>query len=176
MGGHVDVHSKRRCARSTIHWIAPVLALLPALSPAPLSAQGAASGPAAGAVPGLPAPATAAPPWVPVHPERQARLAGKPVHGICVGGTPPRKLSGEPPRLAPDSPLRRTGGVLVAHCLVDDEGYVVAFQVLKAPPGIDPQALAGALANWRFEPARKAGRPIAVHYTVSIPFPRDPTH
>ncbi len=157
--------------------MAPVLALLPALSPAPLSAQSPASGPAAGAVPGLPAvQATAGPPWIPVHPERQARLAGKPVHGICVGGTPPRRLAGEPPRLAPDSPLRRTGGVAVVHCLVDDEGYVVSLQILKAPPGIDPQALAGALAAWRFDPARLAGRPIVVHSMVAIPFPRDPTH
>lgn len=157
--------------------MAPVLALLPALSPAPLSAHLAASDPATGAVPGLPvAQATAGPPWIPVHPERQARLTGKPVHGICVGGTPPRKLAGEPPRLAPDSPLRRTGGVAVVHCLVDDEGYVVSLQILKAPPGIDPQALAAALATWRYDPARNAGRPIVVHYMVAIPFPRDLTH
>ncbi|HEY6321546.1 MAG TPA: energy transducer TonB [Thermoanaerobaculia bacterium] len=169
------MRSKRRLPRSRILCIAPVLALLPALLPAPLSAQLPAS-PATGAVPGLPvAQAIAEPPWIPVHPERQARLAGKPVHGICVGGTPPRKLAGGPPRLAPDSPLRRTGGVVVVHCLVDDEGYVVSLQVLKAPPGIDPQALAGALATWRFVPARDAGRPIVVHSMVAIPFPRDPT-
>jgi TonB-like protein len=149
-----------------------LLALLPAL----LAAQSPGSGPATGALAVPPAAwATAEPPWIPVHPKRQARLAGKPVHGICFGGTPPRQLAGGPPRLPPDSPLRRTGGAIVAHCLVDDEGYVAAFQLLKAPAGIDPQALAEALTTWRFEPARQAGRPVAVHYTVAIPLPRDPT-
>jgi hypothetical protein len=177
MGGNVDVRSKRRCSSSWNLCIAPVLALLPVLLPAVMPAQSPASGPATGAFPVLPpARATAEPPWIPIHSERQARLAGKPVYGICFGGTPPRKLAGGPPRLPPDSPLRLTGGVLVAHCLVDDEGYVVAFQVLKAPTGIDPQAVAGALAAWRFEPARRAGGPVAVHYTVAIPLPRDPTH
>ena len=172
MGGNVDVRSKRQRPSSRILCIAPVLALLPVL----LSARLAASDPATGAVPGLPvARATAEPPWIPVHPERQTRLAGRPVHGICFGGKPPRKLAGGPPRLTPDSPLRRTGGVVVAHCMVDDEGYVAAFQLLKAPPGIDPLALVGALAAWRFEPARQAGKPVAVHYTVTIPLPRDPT-
>jgi Gram-negative bacterial TonB protein C-terminal len=166
------VRSKRRGPSSRVLCIAPVLALLPALLPG----QAPASGPAPGAVPGPPAArATAEPPWVPVHPERQARLAGTPVHGICFGGTPPRKVAGGPPWLPPDSPLRRTGGVIVAHCLVDDEGYVVAFQVLKAPAGTDSQTVAGALAAWRYEPARQAGRPVAVHYTVAIPLPRDPT-
>jgi hypothetical protein len=160
-----------RCPGSRILSIAPILALLPAL----LLAQPPGSGSSAGALSGPPAArATAEPPWIPVHPERQARLAGKPVHGICFGGTAPRQLAGGAPRLPPDSPLRRSGGVIVAHCLVDDEGYVVAFQVLKAPAGTDPQALSGALAAWRFEPARQAGRPVAVHYTVAIPLPRDP--
>jgi len=136
------VRSKRRCPSPRILCIAPVLALLPALLPALPPAQPPASGPATGTPPGLPAArATAEPPWIPVHPERQARLAGQPVHGVCFGGTPPRKVAGGAPRLPPDSPLRWTGGVVVAHCLVDDEGYVVAFQVLKAPPRIDPQAL-----------------------------------
>jgi hypothetical protein len=176
MGRNIDVRSKRRCPNWWNLCIAPVLALLPALLPPPLSAQSPASGPAPGAFPGPPAARpTAEPPWIPVHPERQARLAGKPVHGICFGGTPPRQVAGGAPRLAPDSPLRRTGGVIVAHCLVDDEGYVVAFQVLKAPAGTVPQAVAGALAAWRFEPARQAGRPVAVHYTVAIPLPQDPT-
>jgi hypothetical protein len=170
------MRSKRRRPGSRILCIVPVLALVAALLPAVMPAQSPGAGPATGTPSGLPpGRGTAEPPWIPVHPERQARLAGKPIQGICFGGTAPRKLAGGPPRLAPDSPLRRTGGVLVAHCLVDDEGYVVAFQVLKAPAGMDPQAVAGALATWRYEPARKAGRPVAIHYTVAIPFPRNPT-
>jgi len=148
-------------------FIAPVLAILAALSPG--------FGPAGGMPSDHPAARAAAePPSIPVHPERQARLAGKPVYGVCFDGTAPRKLAGGPPRLPPDSPLRRYGGVIIAHCLVDDEGYVVAFQLLKAAAGTDPQAVASALAGWRFAPARRAGRTVAVHFMVSIPVPRNP--
>jgi len=150
--------------------MAAVLAVLSALSPGPGPGAGTHARPPA---PPPPAPPAAEPPWIPVHPERQARLAGKTVHGVCFDGTPPRQLAGGPPRLPPDSPLRRSGGVAVAHCLVDDEGYVVAYQLLKAPAGTDPRAMAATLAAWRFAPARQAGTPTAVHFTVAIRLPRD---
>ncbi|HLX07292.1 MAG TPA: energy transducer TonB [Thermoanaerobaculia bacterium] len=113
------------------------------------------------------------PPWLPVHPERQARLAAIPVYGVCFAGTPPRKLAGAPPTLAPESRYRRHGGVLIAHCLIDPEGYVVAVQVMKAPDPADRQAVALALVGWRFVPAIYAGRPAAVHFLVPIPVGRD---
>ena len=112
-------------------------------------------------------------PWLPVHPERQARLAAIPVYGVCFAGTPPRKLAGAPPKLAPESRYRRHGGVLIAHCLIDPEGYVVAVQVMKAPDPADKQAVALALASWRFAPAMLAGQPAAVHFLVSIPVARE---
>jgi hypothetical protein len=112
-------------------------------------------------------------PWMPVHPERQARMAGVPVYQVCFDGTPPRKLAGGAPELLPSSPFRRFGGVLIAHCLIDPEGWVVSAQVLKTPDAADRLAVARALAGWRFEPARRAGRPVAVHFTVSIRVTRD---
>jgi hypothetical protein len=131
------------------------------------------AGRAAAAARAAAAPATP-PPWLPVHPERQARLAGIPVYQVGFPGTPPRKLVSPPPRLAPSSPFRRFGGVMIADCLIDLEGYVVAVQVLKTPDPADQQALARAMAGWRFAPARLAGQPAAVHFTVSIPVARDP--
>jgi len=115
----------------------------------------------------------AAAPWIAVHPERRARLAGVSIHGVCTSGTPPLKLAGEAPALAPGSPFRRFGGSLVAHCLIDDEGYVVEVQVLKTPHRSDQLAVAQALTGWRFAPARIAGRPIALHFIVLIRVPRD---
>jgi len=138
---------------------------------------------AAGAVGGLSAPIPGVPPavqlpaetpWIPVHPERKHRLIGVPIGEVCFEGTRPQKLAGKPPDLPPSSVYRCVGGVLVAHCLVDDEGYVVEAQLWKTPDPADRQAVARALAGWRFAPARRRdGRPSAVHFTVTIPVARD---
>ena len=114
------------------------------------------------------------PPWTSVHPERKHRLIGVAVGAVCFDGTPPKKLVGKPPELPPSSVYRRFGGVLVAHCLVDDEGYVVEAQLWRTPDPGDRQAVARALAGWRFAPARRRdGHPAAVHFTVQIPIARD---
>jgi hypothetical protein len=144
-----------------------------------LAAGGAPSAAAGGLgapIPGMP-PAvevTSGPPWTPVHPERKQRLIGAPIGEVCFDGTPPRKLAGKPPELPPTSAYRCHGGVLVAHCLVDDEGYVVEAQLWKTPDPADRQAVARALAGWRFAPARRRdGHAAAVHFTVTIPIARD---
>jgi hypothetical protein len=112
--------------------------------------------------------------WTAVHPERKQRLIGVAVGAVCFDGIPPKKLAGKPPELPLSSVYRRFGGVLVAHCLVDDEGYVIEAQLWRTPDPGDRQAVARALAGWRFAPARgRDGRPAAVHFTVKIPVARD---
>jgi hypothetical protein len=137
---------------------------------------GAALGAAGAPVPGMPEPVMVQPelPWIPVHPERKHRLIGVPIGEVCFGGTAPKKLAGNPPELPPASVYRRFGGVVVAHCLVDDEGYVVEAQLWKMPNPVDRLAMVRALAGWRFAPARRRdGHPAAVHFTVTIPIARD---
>ena len=98
---------------------------------------------------------------------------GVPVGEVCFGKRP-TKLVGKAPELPPSSVYRRFGGVLLAHCLVDDEGYVVEAQLWRTPDPGDRQAMARALAGWRFAPARgRNGRPAAVHFMLSIRVARD---
>jgi hypothetical protein len=140
------------------------------------AAVGGAGTGAGAPIPGMPPPlaAPAEPPWTPVHGERKQRLAGAPIGEVCFDGTPPKKLAGGPPELPPVSAYRRFGGVVVAHCLVDDEGYVVEAQLWKMPNPLDRLAVVRALAGWRFAPARwRDGRPAAVHFTVTIPIFKD---
>jgi hypothetical protein len=140
-------------------------------------AAGGQAGGGGAPIPGKTPVATAAvmSPWIPVHPERKQRLLGAQIGEVCFDGTPPGKLGGKPPELPPASAYRRQGGVLLAHCLVDDEGWVVEAQLWKVPDPAVRQAVARALAAWRFAPARRrGGRPAAVHFTVTIPIPRQP--
>jgi hypothetical protein len=110
------------------------------------------------------------PPWLPVHPERLARLAGIPVYDLCVGGTfPRRQVSPSRLTLPAGDPMRRTGGRVFANCLIDPEGWVVQTQLVKGPdqPAFR-QDLVRTLADWRFAPARCQDRPTAVHFMVVL--------
>src|SRR4051812_8566895 len=90
---------------------------------------GQASGPAGRSAP-VPPPE---PSWIPVHPERLALLGHQPVYAVCFDGAPPRALVHPPLDLPPGHPLRRTGGIVIAHCLIDPEGWVVQVQILRGP-------------------------------------------
>jgi TonB family protein len=129
---------------------------------------GQASGPSGPVRP--PAVAPPEPPWLPVHPERRALLGQTTVYAVCFDGVPPRARVHPPLDLPPGDPLRRTGGILIAHCLVDPQGWVVQAQLLKGPdtPTVR-EALVRTLAQWRFEPARRPnGQPAAVHFVVTL--------
>lgn len=64
---------------------------------------------------------------------------------------------------------RRQGDVVV-EAVIDLEGRVREARILESLGfGLDESALR-ALAEWRFEPARKGGRPIPVLYTLVVRF------
>ncbi|HZF07848.1 MAG TPA: energy transducer TonB [Thermoanaerobaculia bacterium] len=117
-----------------------------------------------------PPPSRPAPPWLPVHSERLALLGHQPVYAVCFHGVPPRALVHPSLDLPLGHPLRRLGGIVIAHCLIDPQGWVVQAQILAGPDRpVLREALVRALARWRFEPARRPnGQPAAVHYAVSL--------
>jgi len=128
-----------------------------------------ASGPVGRSAPPWRPVAQPEPPWFTVHPERLALLGNSVVYGVCFDGAPPRALVHPPLDLPPGHPLRRLGGVVIAHCLIDPEGWVVQAQLLRGPDRpVLRAALVRTLARWRFEPARRHGQPAAVHYAVSL--------
>jgi hypothetical protein len=138
-------------------------------------APGATTGaPAAAAAAASGAATHAEPPWMPVHPERAARLAGLPIYGVCFAGTVPRPRVTTAVELPASSPYRKHGSVLLAHCLIDDEGFVVKAQLIKVDAPADRLAAVRALANDRFAPAVYAGRPVAVHFMIRLPVSASP--
>jgi len=83
--------------------------------------------------------------------------------------TPPRLIKAAR-AIAPSEALREfvTGNVTL-DALIDKSGEVKAIKVLSGP-AIFHKAAMEALKQYRYEPARRNGQPVAAHVTVTIPF------
>ena len=90
---------------------------------------------------------------------------------LPVGGDvlPPARLHAPPPPY-PEA-ARRAGlqGVVVVAAVVDTAGVVRDVRVLRGPPILD-RAAAAAVSGWRFAPATRRGRPVAVRYNLTVTF------
>ena len=74
------------------------------------------------------------------------------------------------PRAYPDE-ARRAGieGTVMVQCLVLEDGSVGDTRVVKSVPELDEAAVA-CVRQWRFQPARSKGRPVAVWVAVPVRF------
>jgi TonB family protein len=84
-------------------------------------------------------------------------------------GTPPRKLSGSDLKLT--GPLAKLALPKWAwlQMVVDKDGRVVEPVVLAGSiPGVELAALE-AVRDWRFEPARRGGEPVATYLELTLP-------
>ncbi len=66
---------------------------------------------------------------------------------------------------------RRAGvqGEVVVHARVDETGKIIATRVISGPTALR-QAAIEALQQWKYEPARLNGKPVAVDTAVSVKF------
>jgi protein TonB len=60
--------------------------------------------------------------------------------------------------------------VVKLRVLVSEEGVPVDVAVVERARGHLTEAASDAVRRWRFQPAVKAGRPVAAWTTVEIPF------
>jgi protein TonB len=68
---------------------------------------------------------------------------------------------------------RRIQGVVALRCLLEPDGTISTALVtgsLDTEFGLDDEALK-AVRQWRFDPARVDGKPVAVVIVVTVPFP-----
>jgi len=72
--------------------------------------------------------------------------------------------------VAPGNALRSfvTGNVTL-DALIDKSGHVATMKVLSGPASFHKAAM-NALKQYRYEPARQNGQPVAAHITVTVPF------
>lgn len=69
--------------------------------------------------------------------------------------------------VAPENPSKLEGMVM-ATINIDEKGFVVGAEIAKSTDAtLDPQVL-DAVKQWRFNPAKKGGAPIACK--INVPF------
>ena len=81
----------------------------------------------------------------------------------------PKKKSGPDPTYTREARGAKVEGKMLVQCIVHADGRVSDCKVLKSLPFMD-QAVLGALAQQRWEPATQGGKAIAVLYTIPLTF------
>jgi protein TonB len=80
-------------------------------------------------------------------------------------------------RVEPDYPASaikaRLQGRVILRAVISADGAVEEVEVLRSSPFFDEAAIE-AVRQWRYEPARHRGRPVAVYFTVEVDFRLEP--
>jgi protein TonB len=80
-------------------------------------------------------------------------------------------------RVEPDYPAAaiatRLQGRVIRQAVISSDGEVEDVKVLRSSPFFDDAAVE-AVRQWRYEPARHRGRPVAVYFTVQVDFRLEP--
>lgn len=86
-----------------------------------------------------------------------------PVLQLTGNITPPEKIFYPTPRYTEEGRQARVQGVVILEAVVDTDGNVSRVKVLKGlPHGLSEQAVETA-SQWRFRPAKLAGKAVAVY-------------
>ena len=92
----------------------------------------------------------------------------EPVYELGSGVTPPRVTH----QVAPEHPTRgfRVSGTVLLGLVVTSKGEPDEIHVLRSLEKEVDQAAIDAVRQWRFDPARKDGKAVAVKISVEIRF------
>jgi TonB family protein len=110
-----------------------------------------------------------------IHQARAAdlspKLASSTVTGkVGSGTTPPALLYKVEPEYSEQARAAKFSGTVLLSVVVDTDGAAKDIQVLHAlGMGLDEQAVQ-AVMQWKFKPATKAGRPVAVQAQIEVNF------
>jgi len=86
---------------------------------------------------------------------------------------PPIAIYKTPPKYPEEARKAHVTGVVVVQATIDEEGKVTDILPLKDVSPLLTEAAAEAIREWRFEPARYKGKPVAVYYNLTINFRLD---
>jgi TonB family protein len=100
---------------------------------------------------------------------REVAVSPAPLRGGRAGVTAPRALRNPSPVYPASVQGARIEGVVALTCVVLEDGSVANCRLKRAlGHGIDEAALLTVQNEWRFEPARRDGKPVAVEANVEI--------
>jgi TonB family protein len=86
------------------------------------------------------------------------------------GVSTPKVVQKSEPQYTEQARAAKTQGTVVLHLEVDSHGRARNIQVTRGiDPGLDANAIK-AIGMWRFDPARKNGKPVAAHATIEVNF------
>jgi len=74
------------------------------------------------------------------------------------------------PRYTEIARKARIQGVVILQSTIDTDGNVVDVEPLKGLPMGLTEAAVSAVKQWRFEPAKLDGRPVAVYFNLTVSF------
>lgn len=103
-------------------------------------------------------------------PDDNAEGKDEPVFDLGDGITPPKVTHQVSPK--PDSGEQgfRISGVVLIGLTVNSRGLPVNVHVVRSVDRDIDQSAMEAVRQWRFEPARKGDKPVAVRLTIEIRF------
>ncbi len=104
-------------------------------------------------------------PWLVVDPKVEDAVAGSLIYHQ---GPAPPKLQGHVSVQMPGDPAALDWKNIVVETVISPEGEVARARVLRGPEGLGA-ALVESLRHSRFQPARLAGKPVAVYYVLILP-------
>ncbi len=93
--------------------------------------------------------------------------SGEEIVDFGAGMTPPVRLSGPPIQYTREALAARVQGLLIARCVVTQEGRVQDCRIIRGLPHMDGAVLQ-ALTHWRYRPVHYQGKPVSVKYTFNI--------
>jgi periplasmic protein TonB len=86
------------------------------------------------------------------------------------GLTPPKGVYMPNPEYSEKGRKKKISGTVLVEMVVRADGKVRDVKVTKSlEPSLDQQAIA-AVQTWKFEPATKDGKPVAVHIHAEVSF------
>lgn len=93
-----------------------------------------------------------------------------PILQVGEGVSAPRKIHYPNPPYTEPARAARIQGVVILQAIIDAAGRVADVKVLKGlPEGLDKSALE-TIQTWTFEPAMRAGLPVAVYFNLTVRF------
>ena len=81
----------------------------------------------------------------------------------------PKRTKMVKPEYPAEAQAKGLRGIVILDVTIDKDGKVGAVDIVRSIPGLDEAAIV-AVRKWEYEPAKVAGKPVAVKLTVPITF------